>query len=78
VVEKLYPAVRNVANWLSSQAPCRMTGTGASVFAGFATREKAESVLASRPAGIKGFVAKGVNRSPVFHQLEPVPTKTLS
>jgi 4-diphosphocytidyl-2-C-methyl-D-erythritol kinase len=77
VVEQLYPAVRNVAKWLSSYAPCRMTGTGASVFAGFTTREQAESVLALKPANTSGFVAKGVNRSPVFHHLEPVPTKPL-
>jgi len=75
VVEQLYPAVRNAANWLSSHAPCRMTGTGASVFAGFATREQAESVLAIKPANTSGFVAKAVNRSPVFHLLEPVPTR---
>lgn len=70
VVEQGYPAVRNTLEWLSTHAACRMTGTGASVFAGFPTREQAEAVLAQKPDVVSGFVAKGVNISPVHRQLQ--------
>ncbi len=71
VVEQAYPAVRNVLKWLSSHTACRMTGTGSSVFAGLPTREQAEAVLAQKPIGVSGFVAKGVNISPTLRQLQP-------
>lgn len=71
VVEQGYPAVKNLLEWLSTHAACRMTGTGASVFAAFSTREQAEAVLAQKPSGVSGFVAKGVNMSPVHRQLQP-------
>ena len=70
VVEQGYPAVRNILEWLSTHTVCRMTGTGASVFAGFPTREQAEAVLAQKPEGVSGFVAKGVNVSPAHRQLQ--------
>lgn len=71
VVEQAYPAVRNVLKWLSSHTACKMTGTGSSVFAGLPTREQAEAVLAQKPIGVSGFVAKGVNISPTLCQLQP-------
>lgn len=71
VVERLYPAVKTAREWLSEHAPARMTGTGACVFAGFDCRERAETVLAKRPPPLQGFVAKGVNRSPLY---DPVST----
>lgn len=70
VVEQGYPAVKTLLEWLSIHAACRMTGTGASVFAGFSTREQAETVLAQKPSGVSGFVAEGVNMSPVHRQLQ--------
>lgn len=44
----------------------RMTGTGSSVFAAFASRETAAEVLAASPVG--GFVAKGCNTSPLYRE----------
>ncbi|HSC75986.1 MAG TPA: 4-(cytidine 5'-diphospho)-2-C-methyl-D-erythritol kinase [Pseudomonadales bacterium] len=70
VVEHSYPAVKNLLAWLSTHADCRMTGTGASVFAAFSTREQAAAVLAQKPVGISGFVAKGVNVSPARRVLQ--------
>lgn len=71
VVEQGYPAVKNLLAWLSTHAACKMTGTGASVFAAFPTHAQAEAVLVQKPAGVSGFVAKGVNVSPVLHRLQP-------
>ncbi len=70
VVEQAYPAVKNILDWLSTHTVCRMTGTGASVFAGFSTREQAEAVLAQKPINATGFVAKGVNVSPANRTLQ--------
>lgn len=69
VVEKAYPAVKKTLDWLATFAPGRMTGTGASVFAAFPTREAAEAVLAQKPSDVSGFVAKGVDVSPAHCQL---------
>ncbi len=65
LVAERHPEVREMLDWLSRHAPARLTGTGASVFAGFDARDAAERVLAARPAGWQGFVARGMNRSPV-------------
>lgn len=45
----------------------RMTGTGSSVFASFASRELAATVLANSP--VAGFVAQGCNASPLYREL---------
>ena len=70
LVEKLYPEVKNALSWLShytaAQKP-RMSGTGASVFASFQSAEAAQSVLAQSPW--PGFVARGINQSPVHEIL---------
>lgn len=69
VVRELYPEVAFALDWLSRFAPARMTGTGACVFAAFDDRATAESILAQRPAGYGGFVATGVNLSPLHRAL---------
>lgn len=47
----------------------RMTGTGASVFARFSSREQAAAVLNSKPLGLSGFMARGTNVSPLHSSL---------
>lgn len=69
VVEKRYPAVKETLAWLSQFATCRMTGTGASVFAAFSTETQARAVLAQKPIDVAGFVAQGVNVSPAHRLL---------
>jgi 4-diphosphocytidyl-2-C-methyl-D-erythritol kinase len=62
----LYPEVKSALEWLGEFAPeARMSGTGSSVFARFDSREQAAAVLARKPAGIEGFVARGTNVSPL-------------
>ena len=65
----LYPEVAFALDWLSQFGPARMTGTGACVFADFADRAAAQSVLTQIPANYRGFVAMGVNVSPVHAAL---------
>ena len=69
VVCTLYPQVRSALNWLSRFAEARMSGTGASVFASFTSREQAAAVLEQLPPDFTGFVAQGVNRSPLHKKL---------
>jgi 4-diphosphocytidyl-2-C-methyl-D-erythritol kinase len=70
LVRKLYPPVDKALNWLSQFArDARMTGTGASVFATFATEAKAQQILALAPPDLPGFVARGINRSALYNLL---------
>ena len=61
--------VANTLRWLLEYAPSRMTGTGACLFAVFTGNQEAENVLANLPSGCSGFVAKGVDVSPVHDKL---------
>lgn len=74
LVRRLYPAVDEALNWLIQHGPAQMTGTGACVFAAFESAAQANAVLAQRPAHIPGFVARGINRSPL---LDLLPTQPL-
>jgi 4-diphosphocytidyl-2-C-methyl-D-erythritol kinase len=83
----LHPEIRQVLDWLDlkastgrseSEGPgARMTGTGASVFASFATREAAAGILGQwrSAAGsytdspASGFLAQGCNLSPLYRAL---------
>jgi len=75
VVSKRYPAVQQALDWLGNFAPSRLTGTGSAVFAAFPTEKEARAILASLSGNqplmlnglkINGFVAKGVNTSPLL------------
>ncbi|HUH37673.1 MAG TPA: 4-(cytidine 5'-diphospho)-2-C-methyl-D-erythritol kinase [Spongiibacteraceae bacterium] len=68
-VRNQYPEVAKALDWLNKFSPSRMTGSGACVFAAFADAEYAHAVLAQRPQGFQGFVARGVNHSPAHRAL---------
>jgi len=70
LVERLYPIVAITLQWLVEYAPSRMTGTGASIFAEFPDEISARRALANLPENCSGFVARGVNRSPLLTALE--------
>lgn len=69
LVTKQHPQVAKALNWLIEYAPSRMTGTGACVFAIFDDKQQAFDVLAKLPADMKGFVAQGLNTSPLLSRL---------
>lgn len=73
LVERLYPEVAITLQWLVKYAPSRMTGTGASVFASFQDESSARRALADLPPQYRGFVARGVNQSPLWIGLEQLP-----
>ena len=62
---KLYPEVAEHLAWLSRFAPALMTGSGACVFAEFATEAAAQAVLQQLPAPMRGFVARGLQEHPL-------------
>ena len=65
IARKRYPEVEQLISWLLQYAPSRLTGTGACVFAEFDTESTARAVLNKAPDWLQGFVAKGVNVSPL-------------
>jgi 4-diphosphocytidyl-2-C-methyl-D-erythritol kinase len=70
IVARRYPEVAAALEWLSGHAPARMTGTGACVFAAFDDEQQARRVLDSAAGRWNGFVARGLNESPLRHRLE--------
>lgn len=69
LVESLFPQVRDAVNWLNNHAPAQLTGTGACVFASFDSQAAAEAIFSQKPKNLRGFIAQGVNISPVIHSL---------
>ncbi|AVV83717.1 4-diphosphocytidyl-2C-methyl-D-erythritol kinase [Shewanella putrefaciens] len=68
VVSK-YPQVAKALGWLLEYAPSRMTGAGACVFGEFTQQQQALAALAKLPSDMQGFVAKGMNISPLITRL---------
>ncbi|WP_336748184.1 4-(cytidine 5'-diphospho)-2-C-methyl-D-erythritol kinase [Pantoea vagans] len=69
VVRKRFREVDALVSWLLEYAPSRLTGTGACVFAEFDTESAARQVLELAPNGVRGFIARGVNVSPLQRTL---------
>jgi 4-diphosphocytidyl-2-C-methyl-D-erythritol kinase len=67
IARKRFRKVDELLSWLLEYAPSRLTGTGACVFAEFNTESAARQVLEQAPEWLHGFVARGVNLSPL-HQ----------
>lgn len=70
VVRGIYPQIAELLDWLGHRAPSRLTGTGSCVYGQFSTREEAARVRDALPAPWQGFVARGLNRSPLLDRLQ--------
>ena len=71
VVCQRYPVVAAALAWLRKQPGAvgtRMTGTGACVFAAFTDESSARQAVQRIPAGMQGFAAQGMNRSPLYDE----------
>jgi 4-diphosphocytidyl-2-C-methyl-D-erythritol kinase len=66
VVRSRHPEVGEVLDWLSQFSKARLTGTGACVFAAFDSERLAQEVISKIPSQWSGFVAKGLNTSPLY------------
>lgn len=65
IARKRFREVDALLSWLLEYAPSRLTGTGACVFAEFETQSAARQVLKQAPEWLHGFIARGVNISPL-------------
>jgi len=66
VVARRHPEVAASLAWLKERcAQARMTGSGACVFAEFATEAEARAIQSQMPGGMDGFVAQGLDRHPL-------------
>ncbi len=69
VVKNKYPEIADAISWLSQFSTARLTGTGSCIFATFDEKKLAQQVLIKLPKQWQGFVAKGVNKSPLLGAL---------
>ncbi|PSN08221.1 4-(cytidine 5'-diphospho)-2-C-methyl-D-erythritol kinase [Siccibacter turicensis] len=69
IARKRFREVDAALSWLLEYAPSRLTGTGACVFAEFDTESAARRVLEQAPEWLQGFVARGMNISPLQHAI---------
>ena len=66
VVCRHYPEVARHLTWLKQFGAALMTGSGACVFAEFSTEAEARSVLRQLPMTMRGVVARGLDRHPLW------------
>lgn len=69
VVKRLYPEVSAALEALSRHGEARLTGTGACVYAAFATRDRAQEVARELSGRWRVCVARGLDRSPLLDKL---------
>lgn len=72
LVRKLYPEVDEALTLLATFSEARMTGTGACVFASFATRAEAEEASRKMPEKFRATVSRSCNLSPLHTALKSV------
>jgi len=72
IVRREYPEISEALDWLNGLGTARLTGTGACIFARFASLAEAEAVLAEMPASYTGFIAQGTDRSTAHQALEMI------
>lgn len=70
VVCRRHPAVARHLEWLRQHAAAGMSGSGGCVFAAFDSEPAALEVFRRRPQGMQGFVARGLDRHPLWEWLE--------
>ncbi len=70
VVCRRYPRVARHLEWLRRYGDARMTGSGACVFCAFDSAERARRVLSELPADMRGFVARGLDRHPLWSEAD--------
>ncbi len=76
VVRRRYPVVARAMKTLSAFGEPRMTGTGACVFLACGSKAEADAAWAQANAeGWRGFVARGLNRSPLLDRLDAMAAK---
>lgn len=65
VAARAFPPVADATHWLSDFGEARMTGSGACVFAAFASEPEADAVLQRLPAAWRGWKARSLATHPL-------------
>ena len=68
-VRNHYHDVAEALDWLGEYASSRLTGTGACLFAQFSDENEASEVKYKLPTKWRGYVVKGINKSPLLERL---------
>jgi 4-diphosphocytidyl-2-C-methyl-D-erythritol kinase len=68
-VRSRYPEIAEVLDWLQEFGEAKLTGTGACVFVALPDEHAALAVRARLPACWSGYVARGLNRSPLLSRV---------
>lgn len=69
VVRETYPLVADALDWLRRLGQPRLTGTGCCCFVELADPALGRAALSRLPADFGGFLARGLNRSPLLDRL---------
>ncbi len=69
VVRRRHPEVAAALDFLSRFGDARLTGTGSCVFLACATRDAAREIMRTLPKTLEGFLARGLNDSPLLEKL---------
>jgi 4-diphosphocytidyl-2-C-methyl-D-erythritol kinase len=69
VVRRRYPEVAHALDWLSVFGSARLTGTGACVFLACENKDLAQEIMRKVPPEFEGFLARGLNDSPLLEGL---------
>jgi 4-diphosphocytidyl-2-C-methyl-D-erythritol kinase len=69
VVRRRFPEVARALDWLSRYGAARLTGTGACVFLAVETIEFGLEIVRRLPPELDGFLARGLNDSPLLERL---------
>ena len=67
VAVAMFPPIGAAIHWLDQYSPARMSGSGACVYAVFATKKQAEAVVAASIGKWHAWVAKSLHSHPLFH-----------
>lgn len=67
---RIYQPVKDAIAALSVYSEARLTGTGACVFAQFSSKESADKAISALKDEWLVFLAKGLNKSPLYKKLE--------
>ena len=65
VAARAFPPVADALKWLSRHGEARMTGSGACVFAAFATESDADAVLSDLPSEWRGWKTRTLDAHPL-------------
>ena len=70
IAARHYPEIEEVISYLKRYGNARMTGTGACIFTRFKNEAEAKQALGNLPDNWQGFVAKGMNVSPLHLKVQ--------